>query len=174
MSLLIVIVVSTILYSASVFLVKDDEKVGIGTDTPSEKLEINGNCKADTFKGIGAERYIDRGDPADFDFTLASLITDGDYHDLDLSSIVPEAGANHLVHLRFQIMDNAAGMIFFLREKGNSNPYNSLAAATIVADTYTFFDGFVMLDANRKVEYWASNTTWTGIYILVRGWWEDE
>jgi hypothetical protein len=32
-------------------ILKTDGKIGIGTTTPTEKLEVNGNVKADIFKG---------------------------------------------------------------------------------------------------------------------------
>jgi len=37
----------------SLFHIKNDGKIGIGTTAPAEKLEVNGNVKADSFIALG-------------------------------------------------------------------------------------------------------------------------
>jgi hypothetical protein len=116
----------------------------------------------------GLPVYVDRGDPSAYDVQLGALTTDATYRDLDLSSVVPVGGI--AVHISAIFTDDAVGNILAFRENGNSNTYNILIGRTQVADVASYIDGIVRLDANRVIEYYASNTTWTSINILVRGW----
>lgn len=106
-------------------------------------------------------KYVDRGDPAEVDFTQADLTLDDAWHELDLSAIVPAAGANHLVHLKA-----LATITIAFREVGNINTINVTPEATGM-----HADSWVMLDANRKIEYMTS----AGMIgtLTVRGWWTD-
>lgn len=117
---------------------------------------------------IDSLTYVDRGDPAAVDFAVGVLTTDGNYHDLDLSSIVP-AGAK-AVHIKCVIEDDVAEEFVTFRENGNSNEYNNLTGYTQVANVLNVINGFVSLDSNRIIEYAATSATWTLINILVRGW----
>ena len=113
--------------------------------------------------------YVDRGDPAAADFAVGALTTDGAWHDLDLSSIVP-ASAKAVI-IRAQIEDNAAGSIFAIRKNGNSNIVNNARQVTQVADVSIHITPTIVpVDTNRVIEYFASNTTWTTINIAVCGW----
>jgi hypothetical protein len=114
------------------------------------------------------QKYVDRGDPATYDFDLSSLITDGAWHDLNLSSIVP-AGAK-AVHLRVEISDDVPNSVVRFRKNGNTNIHNAGVLKTQVANQEIDKDIIVSCDANRIIEYLATNTTWTGIWIWVRGW----
>ena len=121
-----------------------------------------------TSSGTVNNAYVDRGDPAAYDVAVGALTTDGTYRDLDLSAIVP-AGAV-AIHLCGNIQDDTAGSNVAFRENGNSNAFNILAQATQVVNVTVYFDGIVKCDANRVIEYLATNTAWTAINITVRGW----
>jgi hypothetical protein len=113
--------------------------------------------------------YVDRGDPAAFDFAVGDLTTDGAWHDLDLSSIVP-ASAKAVI-IKVAIEDNAAGNAFAFRKNGNSNAFNIARQATQVADvTIHMPPTIIPVDTNRVIEYLATSTTWTTINIQVCGW----
>lgn len=117
----------------------------------------------------GIDHYVDRGDPAAYDFTLGSFTTDGTWRDLDLSAIVP-AGAT-TVHVKVIIQDDAAASNFELRKNGNSNTFNTSGMATQVANTQMTAEFTVSCDVDRIIEYRATNLTWVGgIYFVVRGW----
>jgi len=116
----------------------------------------------------GIDHYVDRGDPSNVDFQIGDFITDGTWHDLDLSSIVP-AGAK-AVHLWLNIKDDVAGSQFRIRKKGNINDFNRLSQVTQVSDVYISTDSFVSIDSDRKVQYKGDNVTFTNIQITVRGW----
>lgn len=123
---------------------------------------------AETKAILGLTVFVERGDPAAHDVELAALTTDGTWRDLDLSSIAP-AGAVAVL-LRVRVRDDAAGSELMLRENGNSNGINVAIVNTQVANVTAYADVWVALDSNRVVEYWATNTTWTSIYINVCGW----
>jgi hypothetical protein len=112
---------------------------------------------------------VDRGDPTAVDYAVGALTTDGNWNDLDLSSIVP-AGAV-AVKLLATIQDDAVGNKVDFRENGNSNAYNLESPKTIVAGTDHTYSLTVFCDSSRVIEYRASNTTWTKINLTVQGWW---
>ena len=111
---------------------------------------------------------VDRGDPAAFDFSVNDLSTDGDWHDLDLSSIVPEGTV--AVKVAVGIEDDAAGSAFSLRKNGNSNTINRFRIITQDAGDIMVGSDIVFCDENRVIEYLATSTTWTTINIAVTGW----
>ncbi len=116
----------------------------------------------------GGGAYIDRGDPAGYDYTLANFTRDGAWHDLDLSAIVP-AGAI-AVKLIFRIVATNNNNVISLREKGNSNVYNKDSCYTIVANETWFFSPFVFCNSNRVIQYLTTATNWTSIDVVICGW----
>ncbi len=119
----------------------------------------------DLFNQIG---FKDRGDPSAWDFQLANLTTNGTWIDLDLSSIIPVNTKAVLLHV--SIADDAAGNYIEFRKNGNTNGVSRAMLFTQVSNIYTSGDLIVFCDNNRKIEYLATNTTFTGIYITVKGW----
>lgn len=117
----------------------------------------------------GTDHYVDRGDPNDHDFTLVNFTTDWTWRDLDLSAIVP-AGAT-AVDLRIVVIDDAIGSRFQLRKNGNVNVHNVLSTRTLVIDLAIDIVAIVSCDVGRKIEYRASNLTFSAINITVKGWW---
>lgn len=112
--------------------------------------------------------YNDRGDPSAYDFTLANLTTDGTWRDLDLSAIVP-AGTKAVL-LLINVWDDKSNTDLYLKEKGNSNAYNASRINTQIANVSILNDAIVACDDNRKIQYYAENTTWTALNLVVRGW----
>ena len=121
------------------------------------------------FTRRAGERYKDRGDNADYDFTLGSFIRDGDWHELDLSSI---AGAKaQLVHIRLMGKHNATDVELNFRTNGNSNERNIAMLRIIVADIYNSVDIDIYTDVDGKIEYKGTTGAFSEIYLSVRGWW---
>ena len=153
--------------------VYDSGDDGVVDDIPAHAAEHEdgGGDEIDTTDLAGHVAggfYVDRGDPSGWDFVRPNLDTDGNAHDLDLSSIVPEGAI--AVHLYFEISGSSTGLFFWFREKGNSNTYNRLMQATQAASVLIHDEGFVRLDANRKIEYKSSNDAFGAYNVLVRGW----
>jgi hypothetical protein len=111
---------------------------------------------------------FDRGDPSAYDFTLGDLTTNGTWQDLDLSSIVPEDAI--AVVLRVSIQDDATNNVLRFRKNGNSNTHSMQVVNTQVADLVNNAQFIVFCDTDRVIEYYATNTTWTAINIVVTGW----
>ena len=135
------------------------------------KDTATGNAIFKVAAGGGGDTYVDRGDPSSWDWIVGALTTDGAWHDLDLSSIVP--ADVRLVHLNVEINSPTIEAYIQLRENGNVNVHNRVAKTVSVANLYfRSSDSIVVCDTNRKIEYWASSgVTWTAFSILVRGWW---
>jgi len=116
-------------------------------------------------------KYVDRGDPAAADFATGAFTMDGAWHDLDLSAIVPVAGASHLVHFRVTLFDSTAGEALKFRKNGNANTQNIVQTITQEPSKSIDFDVWCMVDANRVMEY---NTAFSimAISFVVRGWLE--
>lgn len=121
-----------------------------------------------TILGLPHSTIVDRGDPSGYDKQLSDLTTDGTWRDLDLSAIVPD-GAKAVI-LRVNVQDDAAGNEFDLRKNGNSNAYNTFEIRTQVSGVSNIQSGIVFCDTSRVIEYYATNTTWTHIYLVVLGW----
>lgn len=118
-------------------------------------------------KRVG-HRYVDRGDPSAADFLNTDLTTDGAWHDLDLSSIVPAGAVS--VHLRVDVKDDAAYNYIQFRKSDNSNLLNMQICMEMIANLSFFYGIIVSCNSDRFVEYYASNTTFTSINIVIRGW----
>lgn len=121
----------------------------------------------DVWAEIGKPKFIDRGNDAGAaDFT--SFTTDGSWHDLDLSSIVP-SGAVAAV-LRVQIKDDAAESILQFRKNGATSTYAIPGVMTQVANIMNEQVITVPCDEARAIEYKGTNTTFTSIEVDVIGW----
>lgn len=126
------------------------------------------------FSGIGdGARFVDRGDVAAYDWGVGDFTTDGNWHDLDLSGIVPAEGAGHLVLLRVALEDNAPNSFFQLKKGGAGASVNSTTTRTQVNGVVHEMDLIVACDSSRVVQYAGSNTAFTKINLVVRGWWKD-
>lgn len=113
--------------------------------------------------------FVDRGDPAAYDFTVGDFDTDGDPHELNLSSIVP-AGAKAVL-LALQIYDNETETYIEFRKNGNSNWINQSCVYIFVASLWHHFDLICPIGADRLLSYKTSINAFTYINLVVKGWW---
>jgi len=113
--------------------------------------------------------FIDRGDPAVVDYVVGDLVIDNDWHDLDLSAIVPENAKGVVIHTL--LTTQQVGLNFNLRKKGNTNAINISQAWSAVAFESFSPDMTVPCDENRKIQYkvWPGN--WLILQLTVKGWW---
>lgn len=114
--------------------------------------------------------FTDRGDASSVDFAVGDLTTDGNWNDLDISSIIPNEAKAVLLSLKVQ--DNAAGSQVLFRVKGNSNAYNISGIITQVSGVDIIQDLICPCDTDRTLQYKASNLTFDTIDITVKGWWK--
>ncbi len=157
----------------------DHDPTSVSTDAPKGSLIIDANGKiyrkiddGDTTNlcDVDQQAYADRGDPASVDFSIGSGLTaDGAWNTLDLSSIVPVAAASKLVHLRCRILDNSVETLMMLRKLGNANEINARKAVTAIANDSLYFDAWIMMDVDRKIEY-DIESGMNAAEITVGGW----
>lgn len=130
-----------------------------GTGVPTVSLGYRSLCTS----------FVDRGDPAAYDWDLTDLTIDGAWHDLDLSGIVP-AGAKSVL-LSLYVKATAINKSLTLRKNGNVNTVNSAGIIPPVANVFYRNDSTVACDTDRKIEYAGSAGFFNAIYISVRNWW---
>lgn len=113
--------------------------------------------------------FVDRGDPAVWDWSRETLAQDSAWHDLDLSAIVPvdTKGVAFNVFLKNTFVNKE----FYLRRKGNVNIIVTSSKRTQVANVVIRADLTCACDENRKIQYWITANGWTSIYLVVKGWW---
>lgn len=125
-----------------------------------------GNPHSVTMEQVGAITYVDRGNLDVYDFTKNDFITDQNWHDLDLSNIVPVGTT--LVHIRIRLSTpSLAGFQF--RKKGDVSGINAMVMKVQVANVYYYEGDFVACDSNRMIQYLVSNVTWNVIDVAIRG-----
>ncbi|MCJ7777741.1 MAG: hypothetical protein MUP16_05450 [Sedimentisphaerales bacterium] len=144
------------------------------TPAPHNSTHENGGSDEINIAGLSGlladtqHSFVDRGDPAAFDFTVVNFTCDNEWHELDLSAIVPaEATA---VILKLQLKTAAVAKYIYFRKNGNVNPYNSSFLATQVTNLWVGNDLIIALDTNKKVSYIATAYAWTAINVTVAGW----
>lgn len=142
------------------------------TDVTAAELEELTDASETTLHshaGGAGGTFVDRGDASNYDLINTGMTLDGTWVDWDLSSIVP-AGAKAVL-LYVSIQDDAIGSDLAFRKNGDVNGYNIAWFETQVTDHEFRANAVVACDANRVIEYKATNTTWTNISLTVRGWW---
>ena len=114
-------------------------------------------------------RFVDRGDPAAWDFSLGSFTNDNTWRDLSLAAIVPEGVV--LVLLRVAVRTTAGLPAFWIRKNGNVNTVNKSGVWVQAVNSLIGFDMLVAVDANRIVEYKGNVATYDTLNLGVGGWW---
>lgn len=122
----------------------------------------------EAMKGL-VQMYVDRGDPAAHDFTLVDLTTDGAWHTLDVSAIIPKTA--QAVLWRGQVEGAGADWTVLFRKYGNTNEINVCCLETLRANIVRCRLCVGAIDHNQKIEYKIDNENWGTINLTVRGWW---
>lgn len=113
-------------------------------------------------------KYIDRGDPAAHDFAVGDLTANGNWHDLDLSSVIPKSAK--LVILSVITRNGATGSTIQFRKKGNSDALNISLARCFIANANIYSDIIVSPNTTGVIEYLATAVVFEVLSINVRGW----
>lgn len=103
-----------------------------------------------------------------FDVSESSITTNGAWHDLDLSSIVP-SDAKIIVISGF-IQDDNTSQRFSVRQNGSTLDDTVRAQWTQAINVPIGFTFIVPCDANQIIEYNGSSATFTHIRLVVLGW----
>lgn len=115
------------------------------------------------------QMFVNRGDPAAYDFTLTDFTRNGAWHDLDLSALIPETARAVLIDLDFD--NTSANKHITLRKNGNTNDFNHFDVSTKVAGKDEHVNAVVIPDSTRKIEYKITASGWSAIAMTIRGWW---
>lgn len=113
--------------------------------------------------------YVDRGDPASYDFAKEALLLDGAWHDLDLSSIVPKTA--RAVFIIGHVEGNGIDWKIMFRKNGNTNEINHGGMETLRANVERHRSSIVAIGNDQIIEYKADNENWATLDLAVRGWW---
>lgn len=113
-------------------------------------------------------QFVDRGDYNLFDFNLEDFTTDGNWHDLDLSSIIPIN--TKLIRLSLYLKSDSDSSAMRIRKKGYTSEYNWFKSYPRAANTGGIQEGDIICNSNRLVEYKIDVATWISIEFYIRGW----
>jgi len=115
------------------------------------------------------DMFVDRGDPATYDFLLADLTTDGSWHDLDLTLFVAKSAK--LVLLAGHVEGLAVDWEIMFRKKSNVNEVNHGGMETIRSGVERHRSVMVAINRDQIIQYKADDEAWDTLSLTVRGWW---
>lgn len=141
-----------------------------GLTPPTHKTthQDGGSDEIDLTGLEGAHLYVDRGDPDAYDFGEADIPFDSDFHDLDLSAIVPVGTIAAKLTMRFLPLD--VNTYVYLRKKGNTNLLSRAVLRAPAAEVITEGDLIVALNSNRLAESYSTGMVMY-LYATITGWW---
>lgn len=113
-------------------------------------------------------KFVAREPITDYDFDDENLIFDNDYHDLDLSSIVPKG--NILLLIQYKMGYENSNKYLKLRKKGYTTDYEAFVVA--VTNGVLTNRGFCLIECNadRVIECNLSPDTDHFTGLIVQGW----
>jgi hypothetical protein len=117
---------------------------------------------------LSVSDFVFTRDPSSDDFSVGNFTADGQWHDLDLSSIV--GVGRRLVLLCCVLSDDQISMAMQFRTKGNSNAYNVGMFNNQIANAAAYGNVIVLTDTSGVIQYYLTSNTYTAIYVRVRGW----
>jgi len=113
--------------------------------------------------------FVDRGDPAAYDYAKEDLTIDGAWHDMDLSAIVPAKAK--AVFIIGHLEGNAVDWHIRFRKNGNVNEVVHGGMETLRANVERHRSSIVALDDDRIIEYNVDNQAWATLDLAIKGWW---
>lgn len=140
--------------------------------TPGAHKTTHQNGGSDQIDLTGLTRspvFVDRGDPAAYDYTLTNFTQDNAYHDLDLSAIIPAGAIAVLIIIEYYL--STLGYLINFRKNGNANERNIAQIRPTVQDVWSSQQIIVSLDANRIIEYKITGDAFGGLNATISGWW---
>lgn len=147
----------------------DDGAAGAKGDTGDTGAQGEQGVQGDAgAAGANGTLYVDRGDPDAYDKTVGNFTTDGNWHDLDLSAIVPATA--FAVHIKVTLDDEGVASNITIKKKGNTNYHNAFSLSTQVTGVPIMGEGVVACNGNQELEYSASNLTFDVLNFIVKGW----
>lgn len=112
-------------------------------------------------------QFVDRGDPAEPDWTQADLTCDENWHVLDLTTV--NAAIAGATEVQFRIVFSGSYGDVRLRRHGAVNGINVERQIFESGDPQSGFTLHVAPDENGRIDYWASSGA--RFALTVSGWW---
>lgn len=112
--------------------------------------------------------FVDRGDPTAVDFMHADLIIDSQWHDLDLSGIIPKGTKR--VDFRILATSISIPKMLEFKTKGNMSGYNISKICTQVASIAISHDLNVVPNADGIIQYRIDEEATLILYMTISGW----
>lgn len=113
-------------------------------------------------------RFIDRGDPTDYDFLRADFTTDGTWRALDLSTIVPKNAIAVIISLYIKSASGNVSVNF--RKKGNSNERSISRQYTQALNQAIILQSIISLNTDAVIEYKIDDVVWDFLNFSILGW----
>jgi len=151
------------------------DRVTLEYKGPSENLRITWDKQWEPWGAIlstdigKAPCFVDRGDPAVYDYNKEDLTIDGAWHDLDLSHIVSEKAK--AVFIIGHLQGNGVDWKISFRKKGNVNEIVHGGMETLRANVERHRSSIIALDDNRKIQYKVDDEAWDTLSLAVKAWW---
>lgn len=113
-------------------------------------------------------RFFVKPDQESYDFHKTDLTTDYQYHDLDLSGIIPVGTVAVLLWGAFK--GDVADAEVCLAKAGYSGNYLKSLHFQPVANHGTGFSTIIPVSPDRKIKYRISNVNWVYVSFNIVGW----
>lgn len=122
------------------------------------------------FRRRAGHKYIDRGDVAAVDFPVTDFVTDGNWHDLDLSAKIGKGVK--LVRFYFFAFSEMGIVILELKQGGNANDFN--IDALQAPEQGVPLRGSVTASTNAAgiVQYKLPDITYIYLFANIQGYFE--
>ena len=121
------------------------------------------------FRGSRGLLYVDRGDRNAYDFQLANITCDNNWHELDISALIPNNAK--MVRGYIEVRSSAAsGHVFGVDESGKSNHYTAYWINQIMNDVWVQGGFELSVLSNKSIAYRGKNTI-TYFQLVIQGWW---
>lgn len=144
-------------------------RIYISNDAQTDEwLDVIAGINFEYKKKISGHKYVSRGDPDEADFDETDFTVQNQWTDIDLSSIVPSGTV--LVLLAVLVRSSTAGGQLQFRKNGNTNFIEGDGIICDIANQPTCGTLLIPCDADRKIEYFSSEVTWTWIDVTIKGW----
>jgi len=114
------------------------------------------------------QRFFAKTDQESYDFLKTDLTTDYQYHDLDLSSIIPPGTVAVLMWGAFK-GDVAHAEVNLTRAGYSGNYLKALFFQPIVNEGFGF-SAIIPVSPDRKIKYRISNVNWVYVNLNIVGW----
>jgi len=112
--------------------------------------------------------FIDRGDYVLNDFENGDFTIDGNWHELDLSGIIPEGTSAVVIRCGFHC--DFVSWMFKVRKAGTTSLLRTSVGIQNVAGVKNSPNPTIGVSSSRKIEYNFEPAANLAVGILVRGW----